>query len=245
MSKQFSSVWTRETRQPKASGLRRDQIVTAAVAILDADGLPALSMRKLGTKLDAGATSLYWYVANKDELLELALDEFWGTLDSAEPGQVSWREVITTFAYGFRAALHAHPWAASLIGQLPSIGPNALRLTERLRRAFIEAGFTGTDIYLASSVVISFVLGQIIPELAWAHTFGDDEPDREELLDDLVEVARDYPEMIADFRATAQVNPGVARAMAFDFGLCCVIDGLDARLRQHRSPGSTTESMRH
>lgn len=243
VTKQFSSVWTRETRRPKASGLTRDQIVTAALEILDAEGLAALSMRKLGSRLDAGATSLYWYVTNKDELLELVLDEVWGMLDSAEPGQAPWREVITTFAYSFRETLRAHPWAASLVGQLPSIGPNALRLTDRLRRAFIEAGFTGTDIYLASGSVISFVLGQVIPELAWTNAFGDAEPDREAMIDDIVAVAADYPEMIEEFRTTTQITPAAARAMAFDFGLCCVLDGLHARLRQRdRTHDSPTES---
>ena len=85
MTKQFSSVWTRPPRPAKTSGLGRDQIVAAVVELLDAEGLDALSMRKLGAKLNAGATSLYWYVANKDELLELALDEVWGLVDTPEP----------------------------------------------------------------------------------------------------------------------------------------------------------------
>ncbi|MEV0291946.1 TetR/AcrR family transcriptional regulator [Nocardia sp. NPDC050710] len=245
MTKQFSSVWTREMRQPKTSGLRRDQIVTAAVEILDAEGLSALSMRKLGAKLDSGATSLYWYVANKGELLELALDEFWGMLDGADPGEASWREVVTTFAYSFRETLLAHPWAATLIGQLPSMGPNSLRLTDRLRRAFVQAGFTGTDIYLSSGTVMCFVLGQVMPELAWSNAYGDAEPDRDALIEDVLELAHEYPEMVEEYRATPPMSVATARALAFDYGLLCVLDGLAARLRHPReSSGVPDESAK-
>ncbi|MFB8274394.1 TetR/AcrR family transcriptional regulator [Nocardia colli] len=230
MTKQFDSVWLREPRQPKASGLRLDHIVGAAVDLLDAEGLDALSMRKIGAKLDAGATSLYWYVANKDELLELVLDEFWGMVEVPESDDASWREVLTTFAYNFRDTLRAHGWSASLIGQLPSMGPNALRLTDRLRRAYIRAGFRGIDIYLASGTVMSYVLGIVTPEIAWAKTYGDVDINRESIVQMMEEVAGDYPDMLSDYRALSPVTPDAARAMAFDFGLLCLLDGLEHRL---------------
>ncbi|MGK8523410.1 TetR family transcriptional regulator [Nocardia asteroides] len=84
---QFTSVWTKQPRRPRTSGLGREQIVAAAVEILDANGLDALSMRKLGAKLGAGATSLYWHVSNKEELLELVLDEFWGMVRTRNPSR--------------------------------------------------------------------------------------------------------------------------------------------------------------
>ncbi|WP_454196107.1 TetR/AcrR family transcriptional regulator [Nocardia sp. Marseille-Q1738] len=236
MTKQFSSVWTREPRQPKTSGLRREQIITAAVEILDAEGLESLSMRKLGAKLGAGATSLYWYVANKEELLELVLDQFWGMVQTPDPEQASWRELLTAFAYSLRATIRAHPWMASLVGQLPSIGPNSLQLSDRLRRAFVQAGFRGVDIYLAGGTVMGFVLGQVIPEIAWQKASGGAEMDTDGMLGVMEQLAADYPDMLADYRATAPRDQEVARAMAFDFGLLCVLDGLEARLRN--SPGS-------
>ncbi|MGO4617062.1 TetR/AcrR family transcriptional regulator [Nocardia sp. 2YAB30] len=237
MTKQFASVWTREPRQPKASGLRREQIIAAAVEILDAEGLESLSMRKLGAKLRAGATSLYWYVANKDELLELVLDEFWGMVQTPEPEQASWRELLTTFAYSLRATIRAHPWMASLVGQLPSVGPNSLRLSDRLRRAFVRAGFRGVDIYLASGTVMSFVLGQVIPETAWEKAYGGSGIDSDSMIRVMEGLAGDYPEMLEDYRVTAPIDPEVGRAMAFDFGLLCVMDGLEARLRNTQGFG--------
>jgi len=75
----FTSVWAREAARRREvrgnpSGLSREQIVREAVALLDAEGADALSMRRLAARLGSGATSLYWYVANKDELLELAAE---------------------------------------------------------------------------------------------------------------------------------------------------------------------------
>ncbi|MEV0340619.1 TetR/AcrR family transcriptional regulator [Nocardia sp. NPDC050713] len=208
----------------------RAQIVAAALEILDSEGLDALSMRKIGAKLNAGATSLYWYVANKDELLELVLDEFWGMLHAPESEQASWREVLTTFAYSLRGSMRAHPWIAGLVGHIPSIGPNAMRVSDRLRRAFTEAGFQGVDIYRASGTVMSFVLGQVLPEIAYAKTYGEDY-DAESVSQVMSKVAGDYPEMFADYRDVAQTDPEVARALGFDFGLLCVLDGLELRLR--------------
>ena len=65
------SVWARPQREPDAPALSRAGIVREAIAMLDAEGVDALSMRKLGARLNAGATSLYRHVATKDELMGL------------------------------------------------------------------------------------------------------------------------------------------------------------------------------
>ncbi|MFC9897242.1 TetR/AcrR family transcriptional regulator C-terminal domain-containing protein [Nocardia sp. NPDC127579] len=235
MSKQFSSVFIREPRPAKTGGLGRAQIVQAAVEILDAEGTQALSMRKLGAKLGAGATSLYWYVANKDQLHELVLDEFWGMVDTPEPEDASWREVLTTFGYNLRETMYAHPWSTDLIGRIPSMGPNAFRITDRLRRSFVQAGFSGIDIYLASGTVMCYVLGQVIPDIAFSKAYGADQLDAKVGIDEQMDqLAAGYPEMLAEYRDQICMDPDVARAMAFDFGLICVLDGLEARLRKAR-----------
>lgn len=229
---QFSSVWTREPRQPKAAGLRRDQIVAAALELLDSEG--TLSMRKLGAKLGAGATSLYWHVRNKDELLELALDDIWGLAGIPDPEQTSWREVATTFAYNLRATMLDHPWVISLIGTIPSVGPQAFALSDQLRRTFIRAGFTGVDVYLASSTLMSYILGQVIPEITAAKAFDEKGIDPEIVAEAMDELAADFPEMLADFHETIPADRHTARALAFDFGLLCVLDGLESRLHEHK-----------
>ncbi|RJO75367.1 TetR family transcriptional regulator [Nocardia panacis] len=231
----FTSVWSREPRRPRATGLDRDQIVAAAVTLLDRDGLEALSMRKLGAALGAGATSIYWYVPNKDELLELALDEFWSELDLPESDAAGWQQIATAFAYSLRQTLHAHPWAAALIGTLPSVGPNAWRLTSRLRDTFAGAGFTGQDMYFASSTILGFVLGQVIPEIAFRKALDGKEYDQQSATATITRLAADYPDLIADHQAAVEMDPHAARAMAFDFGLSCILDGLAAKLDPERA----------
>ncbi len=227
----ISTVWLRPTRPPRKSGLTRDQIVAATVELLDAQGLEALSMRKLGARLNSGATSLYWYVANKHELLELALDEMWGLVEMPEPEERDWREVFTTFAYSLRATLRTHPWAATLLGQLPSIGPHALALTDRMRRSCLRAGFAGQDVYLAAGVLMSFILGQILPEMSYRKSAGG-EIDHASIRESVDRLTTDYPQLRADYRDTVPADPEIARALAFDFGLVCVLDGLAARLNE-------------
>lgn len=204
--------------------------MAAAVAMLDSDGLGALSMRRLGTTLNAGATSIYWHVSNKEELLELALDEFWGSVSVPDPEHTRWQQVVTTFAQSLRSAMLAHPWAAALMGQIPSIGPNALDAADRLRRTFVRAGFDGMDVHLASGMVTSCVLGQVLPEITMAKLVGDTEYDSSALMRSLHGVTADFPELVADYAKAAEVAPEAARTMAFDFSLACVLDGLAARL---------------
>ncbi|WP_063062100.1 TetR/AcrR family transcriptional regulator [Nocardia sienata] len=246
MTEQFRSVWTRAPRRTKTSNLSRDQIVRAAVAVLDKEGLEALSMRRLGAELGAGATSLYWHVANKNELLELALDEIWGSIDDGGLETASGlRELLSTFAYNFRGALLAHPWSATLIGQIPSVGPQAFRLTERLRRAFAEAGFQGFDIYLASGTVTSFVLGQVVPLIAMEKAHGGP-VDQGQVTRILDELSVDYPQMRADYRAFMPEDSTVGNALGFEFGLLCLLDGLEARLRaQQPSPSTGADESPH
>ena len=69
-----SSVWSRPAKEPPPREvLSRAQVVRAAVDLLDEEGLAGLSMRKLGAKLSVAATTLYWHVRTKDDLLEVVL----------------------------------------------------------------------------------------------------------------------------------------------------------------------------
>ena len=81
----MESIWTRQrTAAPARETLSRDQIVKATMELLDTEGLSGLSMRKLAARLDSGATSLYWHVQTKDDLLDLVIDEVYGEIDVPE-----------------------------------------------------------------------------------------------------------------------------------------------------------------
>ncbi|GAA2677907.1 MULTISPECIES: TetR/AcrR family transcriptional regulator C-terminal domain-containing protein [Nonomuraea] len=229
-AKQFASVWTREPRQGKAQGLTRDQIVRAAIEILDAEGLDALSMRKLGARLGAGATSLYWHVANKDELFELVYDEVWGEMSVPDPDSAGWRDTGWAFAHGMRKVILRHPWLAGLLGKLPAIGPNALRAAELLRKGLHQAGFRGLEEDYAGAAITAFVFGSAIPEVVWTNAAAEKNYDAESMREAVKTVAADYPDLIARAEEYAAHEPAAVREMNFAFGLACVLDGLERRL---------------
>ncbi|MEU9887311.1 TetR/AcrR family transcriptional regulator C-terminal domain-containing protein [Sphaerisporangium sp. NPDC051011] len=237
----FTSVWARETpprRGRDQPALSRGQIVRAALEILDAEGMEALSMRKLGAKLGAGATSLYWHVANKDELLELCLDEVLAEARVPGPqGERSWRDAAAVFAYGMRQTMLRHPWVAPLLGVLPSFGPNALAVTAALTVAFERAGFTGRILHYATGAVVSYTLGATTPEVSWLNMVAGSDVSADERLDTLrkqVEVAAaDYPDLLARHRAQDYSDMGITKSLTFDFGLVALLDGLEVRLRHH------------
>ncbi|WP_214106292.1 TetR/AcrR family transcriptional regulator [Acrocarpospora catenulata] len=242
--KEFTSVWAREPRGQREQGLSRDQIVRAAMEILDAEGLEALSMRKLGARLGAGATSLYWHVATKDELLELAMDQAWGEIQ-LDP-EKSWRETASDYSYGLRGTMLHHLWLGSLLGGMPSIGPQALRASATLLNAFQRGGFEGMEIDFAVNSVISYTLGATLPEIAWrtmVFRSGSTEEEQVEAMTPIIEAATAHtPELRERHREymSGSYDPAVARNLAFDYGLVALLDGLAARLLQPDRPGSRT-----
>ncbi|MFI6450920.1 TetR/AcrR family transcriptional regulator [Streptosporangium amethystogenes] len=249
MKQHFSSVWTCEPRTAKSPGLDRAQIVREAMALLDAEGLDALSMRRLGARLGSGATSIYWHVANKDELLELVLDEVYGELTVLDVQETTWRDSASSFAYSMRQMLFSHPWVINLTGTIPGIGPNAILLMTRLVATFDHAGFRGLDQDYAASTLMAYVVGVTMPEISWRTMMERTGLGSNELnaaLHPLVEkTAAGHPELAARYAEFREIDVETTRALNFEFGLTCLLDGLEARLNRAAStpvsadPGAT------
>jgi AcrR family transcriptional regulator len=126
----------RKRRDP----MSRDAIVKAAVALLDREGLDALSMRRLGDELGAGAASLYWHVGSKDGLLDLVLDEIIGEQEVPEPEPARWQEQLKEVAREQRRTSLRHPYVVRVsIGRIP-MGPKALRYSERVLAILCAGG---------------------------------------------------------------------------------------------------------
>lgn len=230
-SKEFTSVWTREPRQSKSPGLSRDQIVEAAVELLDAEGLEALSMRKLGTRLGSGATSIYWHVANKQELLELAFDEVWGEVSVPDPAQVGWRAAIWASSHSMREVILRHPWSSGLIGRMPAIGPKALAIGERWCAAYELAGFRGLEIAYVNATVVAYVFGMVVPEVAWVSVASSPGFDMDGMHETVEKASAAYPKIHEQIKASPREPDQMStRNNSFDFGLTSVLDGLEQRL---------------
>src|SRR6476660_2008300 len=125
----------RRRREP----ISREAIVTAAIRLLDRDGLDALSMRRLAEELGTGAASLYWHVGSKDGLLDLMFDEMIGEQHIPDPEPERWAEQLKEVAHTMRATILRHRDVLRIsIGRIP-MGPNALRYSERVL-AILRAG---------------------------------------------------------------------------------------------------------
>ncbi|MFJ8625456.1 TetR/AcrR family transcriptional regulator [Kitasatospora sp. NPDC093550] len=231
------SVWARPQREPDQPALSRAAIVREAIAALDAEGIDALSMRKLAARLNAGATSLYRHVATKDELMELAVDEVFGEMAVPPADSPDWRAAAVEAAEAFRATALRHPWLSSVLGQagLAYLGPNLLSYSERLGALLSTAGFP--EPARAIEVLLSYVIGMSTTEAAWLTTIARSGETEAEFIARLMpaalEATADYAHLSGAYTAAAAdpaPDPVETRNAKFAYGLEVVLDGLALRL---------------
>jgi AcrR family transcriptional regulator len=230
---EIESVWTRPRKGREQPALSRAQIVSEAIKLLDSEGMEALSMRRLGTRLGAGATSLYRHVTNRDELIELVVDEVYGEITPPVEGE--WRETAAACAHSVRAMILRHPWIASVLGQVGRsyLGPNVMRLNDYFLAVFEEAGFPLKEADQAISTLISYVIGMSTAEAAWLTTLARSGKSEREWIEALQpaakEATKEYPRL-HEMARDAHEDPARAREVDFVYGLDRVLDGLATRL---------------
>ncbi|MEV5572232.1 TetR/AcrR family transcriptional regulator [Spirillospora sp. NPDC052269] len=231
------SVWTRPRPQRREQpALSREQIVAAALELLDAEGIDALSMRKLGTRLNAGATSMYTHVANKDELLELVVDEVYGEIELPVPDDpADWQDAMSRCARSLRAAFLRHPWAVSVLGEtgLAYLGPNVLRLMESLLAVLEDGGLELAAAEQAVHTVIAYVVGVSTSESATLRTLARSGRTQAEWAESLLpaaeEATRAYPRLHRIYAERREQDTRAVRDDDFTVGLECVLQGVAQR----------------
>ena len=231
------TIWTRERKaSPARETLSREQIVASAMELLDTEGLTGLSIRKLAAKLGAGATSLYWYVPTKDDLIDLLIDEVWGEVDVPEPELAGWRSGALLFGHSLRSAVLRHPWLPEVMYTRPSIGPKAMRFGARGVVLFGAAGFSDKEVDLAMGSVMSYALGTASAEVATREMHRKSGQSEQEWVADLLEQAQsaagDYPEMQASIRRRTGADLDTTLTETFVYGLDALLDGLQTRVKK-------------
>jgi AcrR family transcriptional regulator len=238
-TEEYGSVWTRpkRNRRREQPALTQEQIVGSAIKLLDANGLEALTMRKLGVELGAVATAVYWHVATKDELMELVVDHVYAEIDVPEvSSKDEWREAATRCAQEFRGMILRHPWMGATLADvgLTLLGPNMLRRSDQMLAIYETAGFSLREANHASTAVVSFVVGLASTEAAAISKIKRSGLSAEEWMTKVWPAAQQAAE--AHPRVKALYDEYTARDAAenddevFDYGLACVLDGLAARL---------------
>ena len=224
----MAAVQPTPTESPREP-LTRERVFRAAIDLVDASGIDALSMRRLAQELGVEAMSLYHHVRNKDDLLdgmvEVVTDEF----ELPTPGG-HWKAEIRRTAVSAYDALLRHPWAAALSLSVKTVSPARLRYMDAILGTFREAGFSAgmTDhaYHALESHVMGFTLWEVGMNLGTAE-------DLRRVAGQFLSTfpAEEYPHMAEHIEQHMKPR-AVGDPNEFEFGLGLILDGLDRSLKR-------------
>jgi TetR/AcrR family transcriptional regulator, tetracycline repressor protein len=225
----------RHDEAPAREAVTPDRIADAALRVIDAEGLDALTVRRLAQELGVGTMTLYWYVQNKDEVLDLVSDRMLAGLTFPAPGQ-DWRVSVREGIFAVRAALLRHARAVPVFVARGSFGPNGMRLIEGSLAVLRSAGFTpddAADAYFTISNFLSGFCGFETSTLSVRNQPALDMRTYAQMLRQYIDSlpAGSYPNLQA---AAARIF-GVSLEERFSFGVDSLIAGLEARLAATRT----------
>jgi AcrR family transcriptional regulator len=204
-------------------------VLQAALVLAARDGIESLTMRKLADELGVGAMSLYYYVPNKEQLLDGMVDIVFSEIEPPST-DVDWKTAMRNRALSTRAALRRHPWAIGLMEGRTNHGLANLRIHDAVLGCLRAAGFSLEMTVHAYSVQDAYIYGFALQEQDMSSETADDfaaEAQRQ---------MREYEAMLADFPHLVEVVGGYVAESGYDydtefvFGLDLILDGLD-RLR--------------
>lgn len=163
-------IWMRPevTGHGKRPSYTREEIARAAIAIADAEGIDAVSMRRVAREIGAGTMSLYRYVHNKEELSTLMVDVVMGPSVQTEAWQPpeDWRDGLRELAWRARDLVLEHPWFAALQAEVSAPGPNMVRGMEYAMAIVDGLGLQIDEMLEIVMMVMVFATGMAQDELA-------------------------------------------------------------------------------
>ncbi|MET8623619.1 TetR/AcrR family transcriptional regulator [Kitasatospora sp. NPDC004669] len=215
------------------------EIAAEAIAVADAEGVDAVTMRRIAQELGLSPMALYTYVPGKAELLDLMLDTVYATMPRSAPADEGWRAGVTAVADDNRALFRAHPWVAAVSTSRPPLGPGLMAKYEYELRAFEGTGLPDVELDAALTHLLGFVQ-------ACARMAADERAAQQdsaltdaqwweanaELLARVFDPER-YPVAARVGAAAGQVHGGAySPEHAYAFGLDRVLDGLAALIKE-------------
>lgn len=209
--------------QPETAGARpvrhsRDDVVTAALGILDRHGLPDLTMRRLGATLDVQPSALYWHFANKQTLLASIADRIVERARPVSRDGVDWTTATREEAYALRDALLAFRDGAEVVSSTLALGLGAGLPLALLSDSIERGGFDPCTSGIAASAVLHFVLGHVSHE-------------QQRIQADSLGVVAD----VAPTEGRAS-DPTLLARESFDFGITLLLAGLEVQRHAASKP---------
>ena len=204
--------------------LTRERILEAALSLVDEEGIEALSMRRLATKLEVDPMAIYHHLPNKRALFSSLIEEVFSRMRLPEPGETGhWRERVQSWACAFRDVARAHPKLVPHLASYPEAAAEAtLESTEELYAAFEAAGLPPEKVVAAVGVVVDYLNGFALAEASGALGAPDEHREVLSMLDE-----RSQGELPA-MRRTLMALPVKDLGTGFEFGLEVVLAGLEA-----------------
>ncbi|MFJ7909249.1 TetR/AcrR family transcriptional regulator [Kitasatospora sp. NPDC096204] len=226
----------RTGRSGPKPGLSVDAIVSAGIAVADAEGMAALSMRAVGERLGRTAMALYTYVPGKAELLDLMHDRALAEIPTGRRVSGSWRDDVTAWAEELYACYLRHPWVLQVSQARPVLGPAELTAMEELLGALRPAGLPPLRLRGAVAALWQFVRGLAATTAdargAAAATGVADEEWWAGRSARLAELAPDFAErfpLLVALQSAGGGAPEDSHREAFRSGLAVLLDGIAAR----------------
>ena len=216
--------------RPPGPGLTRERIVHTAVGIADAEGLAALSMRRIAADLAVTTMALYRHVPGKDELLLLMADAVFGGPLLPEPPETGWRPRLEAAARMQWAMYQRHPWLAQITSfTRPLPAPRAMAHTEWVMRALDGLGLDPVTMIHVHTTLAGYVRGLAVNLETEAEAVQDSGITDEQWMDAHVTPAMS----VAAFPLLASVPPrSLNLDTLFEFGLERILDGIDALITE-------------
>lgn len=230
---------TPTTKPPARTRLNRERVLAAAVALADAEGLEALSMRNLADHLDVVPMALYKHVANKDELLDGVVDVIIGEVGQPDPA-LPWKEAVRARVLAAREVLLRHPWVRPVIESRTNRTPVVLGYMDSICGLFIEGGLSPDLTHHVMHAIGNRIWG-FSPELFNEPGVATDEAVDVEAQQAMVrEMAEQFPNIVKIVLAATEGDPsrvGCDEQFEFEFGLDLLLDGFE---RLHESGWTST-----
>lgn len=220
-------------QRPPRAPLTREAIVDAALRVLEREGADGLSMRRVAEELGAGTASLYWHVANKDELINLVVDRVASEVELPPPDPTRWQQQLKDWVLQARRAFQRYPGVAGLtLGRIP-VGPNLVRWTEWLLALLRGAGIPDHIAAYAGDLG-----GLYLGATSYEESLPPPSPTGQDLtLDQLVAMYRSYfeslpPDQFPNIHATLDELFSGGPDERFELGLDVIIRGLASYIQR-------------
>lgn len=207
--------------RPREPLLSRERIVAEATRLIDAEGLPAASTRRIAKELGVQSPSLYNHFRTKEELLDAVADVIMAQVDTSVFGAHAWPEALRRWARSYRAALAAHPNIVPHLVQGPGRRPAALAMADAVYGALVDGGWPRAEATRIGAMMRYFVAGSSLGSFAQG------------FINDTRIYADHYPHL--DQAHLLREHREEIDSGAFELGLDVLVDGLTRHFAEVRA----------